>query len=89
MASLGCGNDHIMDAISQCEQIYYDQEGKQEDAPWRLFFRKEMFAPWERSLEDPVSTNLVYAQIIRGILLGEYVCNSVSSYDYDFLCMFR
>ena len=81
VASLGNGGDHVLDAISQCEQINRDQDGKEGHAPWRLFFRKEMFSPWENGLADAVACNLIFAQIIRGIMLGEYICDKVRIYD--------
>ena len=63
VASLGNGNDHVLDAISHCEQIHQEMEGVEGGAPWRLFLRKEMFCPWESAVLDPVATGLVFAQV--------------------------
>ncbi|XP_069006967.1 unconventional myosin-VIIa [Embiotoca jacksoni] len=72
--ALGSGREHVMDAISQCEQEVKRRGGQEQHAPWRLFFRKEVFTPWHECSEDGISTDLIYKQIIHGLKFGEYQC---------------
>ncbi|KAL2082104.1 hypothetical protein ACEWY4_021922 [Coilia grayii] len=71
MWSLGNKGEHLMDAIAQCEQEARRQGSEEQSAPWKLSFRKEIFAPWP-SNPDPAATSLTYSQIISGLQSGEY-----------------
>ncbi|KAH8377405.1 hypothetical protein KR093_005352, partial [Drosophila rubida] len=66
---LGAGREHVLDAISSCEQ-------RQLDAPWKLYLRKELFDAWYDPACDPKATQLIYKQIVLGLQCGEYRCRS-------------
>ncbi|KAG8034767.1 hypothetical protein G9C98_007843 [Cotesia typhae] len=66
------------DSASTAEEIINTLSKSQAEhsVPWRLFLRKEIFAPWHDAALDPVATDLIYHQIIRGLKHGEYRCSS-------------
>ncbi|KAL1490407.1 hypothetical protein ABEB36_013111 [Hypothenemus hampei] len=72
--SLGSEGDHILDAISQCEQYSKEQGNDERNSPWKMILRKEMFAPWHDPSLDPVATDLIYKQVFKGLQTGEYRC---------------
>lgn len=61
-----------MDTVAQCEQLARDRGENERQSPWRIYFRKEFFTPWHDSQEDPVSTQLIYRQVLHGVWSGEY-----------------
>lgn len=75
VSSLGAGNDFLLDAISQCEQEARCSGLEERNAQWRLFYRKELFSPWNNQSTDSISNSLIYEQIIRGIHYNEYRCS--------------
>jgi len=85
VSSLGQGPDHVMDAISECEYLVRTEGGSEEDAPWQLHYRKELFSPWHDVELDDVATELIYRQIIHAVHANEYTLRSVSqSLTYKF-----
>uniref|UniRef100_A0AAR2KCB8 Uncharacterized protein n=1 Tax=Pygocentrus nattereri TaxID=42514 RepID=A0AAR2KCB8_PYGNA len=78
--SLGSSRKHVLDAISQCEQEERRQGKEEQHAPWKLCFCKELFAPWHDCTADPMSTELIYKQVIHSLKRGEY--QSVKEDDY-------
>ncbi|EDW04273.1 myosin-VIIa [Drosophila grimshawi] len=67
---LGAGREHVLDAISSCEQRQLP------DANWKLYLRKELFSAWYDPAQDAHATQLIYKQIIVGLKCGEYRCRS-------------
>jgi myosin-7 len=74
--TLGCEHQFVFDAISRCEQFAKEQGITEKAVRWQLFLQKEMFLPWHNPEDDPIATELIYHQIIKGIHFGDYVCTS-------------
>ncbi|XP_055007885.1 unconventional myosin-VIIa-like isoform X2 [Boleophthalmus pectinirostris] len=78
--SLGSCGRHVLDAVSQCEQEMRRQGKEEKNTPWKLLFRKELFTPWHDCSLDPVSTTLIYEQVIREVKSGRYTSDKEDDY---------
>lgn len=74
--TLGCEQQFLFDAISSCEQFAKEQGIPEKSVKWQLYIQKEMFLPWHNPSDDPVATDLIFYQLIKGINFGDYVCTS-------------
>lgn len=74
--SLGSDKEHLMDAISNCEQYMKEQGMSEKAIAWRLVLRKEIFTPWYDPGECPAATELIYKQIVAGVNSGEFRCKT-------------
>lgn len=73
---LGSGSEHILDAISSCEQHAKEMGASEKNTPFKIIFRKEIFTPWYNPADDKTATDLIYRQIVKGLNYGEYRCKS-------------
>ena len=77
ISSLGSGLDHVMDAITESEQLVRTQGKVEPTDCWRLFYRKELFTPWYNPSLDQVATELIYQQIIDSVYNDDYRLHDV------------
>ena len=80
ISCLGNGTHRVMDAVAECEQHTKQSGMRESSSTWRLYFRKEYFLPWQNPRDDPVATDLIYQQIMRGVSVGEYKSKKVRWY---------
>ncbi|KAF6720455.1 Unconventional myosin-VIIa [Oryzias melastigma] len=80
MWSLSSCGKHVLDAMSVCEQEMRRQGGEEKDTPWMLSIRKEIFSPWHDCSRDPISTDLIHMQVIKGLKTGDYTCEKEDEY---------
>lgn len=73
--TLGCEQQFLFDAISSCEQFAKEQGVAEKNIKWQLYIQKEMFLPWHNPGDDPIATDLIYHQIVKGINYGDYICS--------------
>eukprot|EP00051_Salpingoeca_urceolata_P033124 m.19057 g.19057 ORF g.19057 m.19057 type:complete len:786 (-) comp5871_c0_seq1:254-2611(-) len=75
LSSAGSGTVRILDKISQFEQLNEERDWRVlcSTRPYRLMYRKEMFAPWPEGMHN---LNLLYKQIVEGMQTGIYRCAS-------------
>lgn len=88
VSSLGSGLDHIMDAISECEQLARCQGRVEASTSWRLMYRKELFTPWYNPSLDIVATELIYQQIVDGVHSDEYRLHNDDIITYVARCLY-
>ena len=74
---MGNGLDHVLDAVTECEQLARSQGRLESTAHWKLMYRKEVFTPWYSPSNDPMGTELIYRQIVNGVHNSEYKLHSV------------
>ncbi|EGD76181.1 hypothetical protein PTSG_00887 [Salpingoeca rosetta] len=77
MTSLSTGYSHVMDAVFEYENLMSSKADWRlisQRRPWLAVLRKECFAPW---FEGTANLQLVYSQIMDGMIRGFYVCDTV------------
>lgn len=88
VSSMGSGMDHIMDAITECEQMVRCRGRPESTASWRLMYRKELFTPWYNPSLDEVATELIYHQIVDCVYNDEYRLHNDDIITYVARCLY-